>query len=246
MPYWHTLTAEQALAELGSAAKGLDDDAAKNRLREYGPNELAERGGRGVWRIVVSQISSVLIVLLIAAALVSAALGDWPDAAAIMTIVVLNAALGARQEYGAEQAMAALKKLSAPRVKLRRSGHVIEAEAAACPLRRHHADRRRLRDHGRRETRRDGELAGRPSDIDRRVGTGREGRLGELRARFQSSGAPQHGFSWYSRGPRQSRGGCNGNRHAHRVRAHRGTDPDGRSGTDSAAETARSSRAACW
>ncbi len=118
------------MAELGSAAKGLDHDAAKNRLREYGPNELVERGGRGVWRIVVSQISSVLILLLIAAALVSAALGDWPDAAAIMTIVVLNAALGARQEYGAEQAMAALKKLSAPRVKLRRSGHVIEAEAA--------------------------------------------------------------------------------------------------------------------
>ncbi len=130
MTAWHSLGVDQALHELGATPRGLAPADAAERLGEHGPNELIERPGRSLSRIVFEQLSSVLIVLLIVAAALSAALDDWQDAAAILAIVLLNAALGTRQEYKAEQAMAALKKLSAPHAKLRRDGHIIDVPSA--------------------------------------------------------------------------------------------------------------------
>jgi Ca2+-transporting ATPase len=74
-------------------------------------------------------LRATLVVILIVAAAVSAALGDYEDAIAIVAIVVLNTILGVRQEYKAEHAMAALKKLAVPTVKVRRAGHVKEVSA---------------------------------------------------------------------------------------------------------------------
>ncbi|GIV78559.1 MAG: ATPase [Litorilinea sp.] len=130
MSNWHHQSIEEVLAALGSDAKqGLSAAEARERLNRYGPNELVERGRKSPWQILWEQISSTLVVVLIVAAIISALLGDYKDAVAILAIVVLNAVLGFRQEYQAEQAMAALKKLAVPKVRVRRDGHVQEISA---------------------------------------------------------------------------------------------------------------------
>ncbi|HEX2739141.1 MAG TPA: HAD-IC family P-type ATPase, partial [Rubrobacter sp.] len=127
---WHTSEVAEVLQALGTdAGTGLDDKEAARRLEELGPNELEDRGTRSPWWILWEQFTSTMIVILLVAAVASALLGDYEDAIAIAVIVVLNAALGFAQEYRAERAMAALKQLSAPRVRVRREGHVREISA---------------------------------------------------------------------------------------------------------------------
>jgi Ca2+-transporting ATPase len=127
---WHTSEVAEVLQTLGTdAGSGLGDEEAARRLEERGPNELEDRGTRSPLANLWDQFSSTMIVILIVAALASALLGDYEDSIAIAVIVVLNAALGFVQEYRAERAMAALKRLSAPRVKVRREGHVREISA---------------------------------------------------------------------------------------------------------------------
>jgi Ca2+-transporting ATPase len=127
---WHTSEAAEVLRALGTdAASGLSNEEAARRLEERGTNELEDRGTRSPWAILWDQFTSTMIVILIVAALASALLGDYEDSIAIAIIVVLNAALGFGQEYRAERAMAALQHLSAPRVKVRREGHVREISA---------------------------------------------------------------------------------------------------------------------
>ena len=127
---WHTAEAAEVLRALGTdAGSGLTNEEAASRLQERGPNELEDRGGRSPWAILLEQFTSTMIVILIVAAVVSSLLGDYEDSIAIAVIVVLNAALGFAQEYRAEKAMAALKRLSAPRVRVRREGHVRETLA---------------------------------------------------------------------------------------------------------------------
>src|SRR5918911_519353 len=127
---WHTSEVAEVLQTLGTDAdSGLGDEEAARRLEELGPNELEDRGTRSPWAILWDQFTSIMIVILIVAALASALLGDYEDSIAITVIVVLNAALGFGQEYRAERAMAALKQLSAPNVKVRRNGHVREVSA---------------------------------------------------------------------------------------------------------------------
>ena len=100
--------------------------AARERLAQYGPNELAERDRKSVWRMLWEQLSATLVVVLIVAAVVSAALGDFTDAVAILAIVVLNTVLGLFHEQRAERAMAMLKRLAVPIVRARRDGAVVE------------------------------------------------------------------------------------------------------------------------
>ena len=118
--------AEAIRAFESDAEVGLSTQEAERRLARDGPNQLEESGGRGVWKILAEQLTATLTLVLIVAAIVSAALGDYEDAIAILAIVVLNALLGVRQEYKAERAMAALKSLAAPVVKVRRDGAVKE------------------------------------------------------------------------------------------------------------------------
>ncbi len=126
---WHTLTAEETLARLETQQSGLTPSETARRMAEYGPNELIDRGVKSVWRILWEQLTAIMVIILIIAAIISAALGDYKDAIAILAIVVLNAALGVTQEYRAEKAMAALKKMAVPIVKVRRAGHVQEISA---------------------------------------------------------------------------------------------------------------------
>jgi P-type Ca2+ transporter type 2C len=112
-----------------SPETGLTKAEAKERLSKYGPNELVEKGLKSPWLILWEQLTSTMVVILIIAAVISAALGDLKDAIAILAIVIVNAVLGFRQEYQAEQAMAALKKMAVPTVRVRREGHVLEISA---------------------------------------------------------------------------------------------------------------------
>jgi Ca2+-transporting ATPase len=126
-PAWHRLTEQEAAAWLAvDPQAGLTSKDAGERLQQAGPNVLIEQRRRGIGRILWDQLRGALILLLVVASVVSAALGDIEDAAAILAIVILNAALGVRQEYKAEEAMAALKQLSEPVVKLRRDGKLSE------------------------------------------------------------------------------------------------------------------------
>ena len=112
---WHHLPAEKAIKELQTdGRKGLTAKEAARRLASYGYNELKERPRPGFWQMLAAQFNNFVIWILIAASIISALLGDYVEAAAILTIVILNAVVGVVQEGKAEEALAALKKMAAP------------------------------------------------------------------------------------------------------------------------------------
>jgi len=130
MSNWHTLKVEDLINELGTdLTGGLTTDEAAHRLQKYGRNELIERGAKSPWRILLEQLTGIMVVILIISAMVSLVLEEYTDAIVILIIVVLNALLGFVQEYRAEQAMAALKKMATPRVRVRRAGHIQDLPA---------------------------------------------------------------------------------------------------------------------
>jgi P-type Ca2+ transporter type 2C len=127
---WHRQDLTSVLKQLDvEPSHGLSEQEAARRLEEYGRNELVERGARNPWRILWEQLTSSVVVVLIVAAVVSALLQDYKDSLAIAAIVVLNALLGFSQEYRAEKALAALKRLAVPSVRVRRDGAVHDASA---------------------------------------------------------------------------------------------------------------------
>jgi len=130
MTKWYQIGPEAAVKELGSnMATGLSEAEAAERLLKFGRNELKETAARSPLLIFLDQFKELMVVILVIAAVISALLGDNSDAIAIGAIVILNAVLGFTQEYRAEKAMAALKKLSVPSVKVRRDGVVSEVPA---------------------------------------------------------------------------------------------------------------------
>ncbi len=121
---WHSLETNAALERLDvSAEKGLASAEAQSRLETYGPNQLEEAPPTTIWQMLWEQFRDFVVMLLIVAAVVSALLGDWIEAAAIMAIVVLNAALGVFQNRRAEEELAALRQLAAPEANVLRDGH---------------------------------------------------------------------------------------------------------------------------
>ena len=119
---WYQLTTQETIQKLDTNEEsGLTSTEAHQKLVEYGPNELVERGTKSKWRILLDQFKEIMIIVLIVAAVISAVLGEYVDVVVIMAIVILNAILGFSQEYRAEQAMAALKKMAVPKVRVRRA-----------------------------------------------------------------------------------------------------------------------------
>lgn len=110
---WHALESEKVAQRLGSdLTAGLSGAEAASRLITHGRNELPEAPPPSPLRIFLTQFSSLIIWVLIGAAVVSGVLQEWLDAGAIIAIVVLNALLGFIQEYKAERSLAALKRLA--------------------------------------------------------------------------------------------------------------------------------------
>ena len=127
MSNWYQLDSNEVLERLETNPdQGLSGEEARDRLARYGANALVEKPPKSRWLILWEQLTAVLVVVLIVASALSAALGDYKDAIAILVIVILNAFLGVREEYRAEQAMAALKRMAVPKVKVRRDSHLRE------------------------------------------------------------------------------------------------------------------------
>src|SRR5687768_8960765 len=130
MTAWHSQSIEDSANVLAVDLKeGLTDEEAASRLIRYGQNKLREGKPISPLAIFIRQFKSVVIWVLIGAAIVSIALNELTDGIAIIAIVVLNALIGFFQEYRAEKATAALKRLSAPRARVVRNGHATAVAA---------------------------------------------------------------------------------------------------------------------
>lgn len=128
---WHTMEVEQALKELKTGLEGgLSPEEAKSRLERYGPNQLPEKKKKTPFLLFLDQFKDFMIIILIAAAVISGIIGEPADTVAIIVIVILNAIIGFVQEYRAEKAMAALKKMAAPTATVIRGGVPLSIPAA--------------------------------------------------------------------------------------------------------------------
>ena len=128
---WHTMSSADVLEELETPVEmGLSNEDVKARQEKYGPNELTEAPPTTFWEMLWAQINNFVIYMLLGAALISALLGDYTEAIAIMAIVVLNAVMGIIQENRAEAALSALKKLAAPEANVLRGGHRVSVPAS--------------------------------------------------------------------------------------------------------------------
>ncbi|MBE0622466.1 MAG: cation-translocating P-type ATPase [Burkholderiales bacterium] len=128
---WHCLTPEAAAQALATAPdQGLSAEEAARRLASGGPNLLREAPPRPPWRMLLDQFRDFMILMLLVAALISGAIGEVVDSAAIVAILLVNACIGFVQEYRAAQAMQALKRLGAARARVLRGGAFAEIDAA--------------------------------------------------------------------------------------------------------------------
>ncbi len=130
--HWHCLTSSQAETALATDAQtGLSDDEARKRLSQYGPNAIRQQAQRSILRTLLAQFSDFMILVLIGAAVVSGLIGDVVDTIAIIVIVVLNAVIGFVQEFRAQRAIAALRKLAAVSAQVNRNGEIRQLPADA-------------------------------------------------------------------------------------------------------------------
>jgi Ca2+-transporting ATPase len=130
LPDAHRLDVAALLERLETRGTGLSVTEAAERLQTIGPNQLREGRGRSIGGMLLEQYLNPMIVLLLAAALVSVVIGEWQDSLVILIIVILNSLIGLVQDYRAERALAALKKMAAPYVYVLRDGSHRQIPAA--------------------------------------------------------------------------------------------------------------------
>jgi magnesium-transporting ATPase (P-type) len=129
-PPWHARSPEQTLQALDSGPHGLSAAEAQRRLAEYGSNRLAEVEPPGALERLARQFNNLLLMVLMAAAVVTALMGHWVDTAVIAAVVVLNAVIGFVQEGKAEKALQAIRHLLSPHALVLRDGHQHQIDAA--------------------------------------------------------------------------------------------------------------------
>jgi Ca2+-transporting ATPase len=126
---WHNLDIAEVFTSLDSKREGLSRGEAEHRLAQFGPNELAERKKISPWIIFLEQFKNFLIIILLVAVALSAIMGEVADAIVIFVIVLFAAGLSFMQEYRAERAMEALKRMAAPTASVLRDNMEIEISA---------------------------------------------------------------------------------------------------------------------
>lgn len=127
---WHAMGVDTALEQLESAPDGLSQEEASKRLAAYGPNALEAEEVAGPMTLMIRQVHNPLIYLLFGAAALSMVVGKHIDAGVIVGVIVLNSLLGFFQEWRAEGALAALRRMAALHAKVVRDGQTIEVEAS--------------------------------------------------------------------------------------------------------------------
>ncbi|ANE53161.1 cation-translocating P-type ATPase [Flavisolibacter tropicus] len=118
---WYNTDVDTVFQQLSASRQGLTTEQVDHRLAEYGKNVLAEKKKKPAWVLFLLQFKDFMIVILIAAAIISGFLGDTTDTIVILLIVFLNAIVGFVQEYRAEKAMEALKKMATPHASVLRN-----------------------------------------------------------------------------------------------------------------------------
>ncbi len=122
MTNWHTLNSAEILEDLHTAENGISESEAQQRLKATGFNELKEKKKVTLLNLFLNQFKSFLVLILVAAAVISYLIGNIIDAILISIIILLNAVLGFFQEFKAERTLESLKKLSAPQAEVIRDG----------------------------------------------------------------------------------------------------------------------------
>lgn len=128
---WHTLNTDQIIELLGTHKQGLSTNEAEEKILQIGQNQLQEGRKKSIPGILADQFKDLMILILLIAAIISAMIGDLADSIAILLIVILNAILGFIQEYRAEKAMLALKKIAAIQAKVLRDSKTTWLPATA-------------------------------------------------------------------------------------------------------------------
>lgn len=126
---YHFLTTDDVLKQLDTSARGLTADKASLRLDYFGPNVIAKEHGTPLWRMLMVNLTNFFAMLLWAAAGLSILTGAYESCIAIIAVIVINAVFSFIQEYRAEQAIAALRKLLPIEAKVRREGLMIKVLA---------------------------------------------------------------------------------------------------------------------
>lgn len=129
---WHTISTDEVLNETKSNLQGLSSDEVQQRLQQYGPNELTARKKTPAIVFFLRQFKDIMILVLVAAAVISAFIGEITDTIVIIVIILINAIIGFVQEYRAEQAMDALQKMAAQNAQVLRNN--VTEEIAASEL----------------------------------------------------------------------------------------------------------------
>lgn len=127
---WHLLPLSEISQLLNSTPEGLDNLTASQRLSEYGKNQIEDKKKKSVLQMILHQLTDFMILILIAAAIISGFLGDVIDTVVIFSIVIINAIVGFIQEYRAEKAIEALKQMAASNTRLLRDGKAVEISAS--------------------------------------------------------------------------------------------------------------------
>lgn len=127
---WHLLPLSEITHLLQTTPRGLDEVTSKELLRDNGKNEIEDTKKKSIVKMMLSQLSDFMILILIAAAIISGIIGDLTDTIIILAIIIINAVVGFIQEYRAEKAMQALKKMVANHARIMREGKMITIPAS--------------------------------------------------------------------------------------------------------------------
>ena len=121
-PHWHQEQIEDIFKRLDSGKEGLTAGEAEKRLQQYGPNELQAKKKKTPVMMFLDQFKDFMIIILIAAAVIAGIIGEMTDTFVIIAIVIANAIIGFVQEYRAERAMEALKRMASSAATVIREG----------------------------------------------------------------------------------------------------------------------------
>lgn len=123
---WHILPLTEVTKLLSTKPEGLTNAIALQRVIEFGKNQLEDKKKKTVWHMILNQLKDFMILILFAAAIISGLLGDLTDTIIIFAIIIINAVVGFIQEYRADKAIEALKKMAASNAKVLRDNKTIE------------------------------------------------------------------------------------------------------------------------